>query len=222
MRYKGVKMDIRKQVLLPLASACSLLLSCAVTEQAPQRYLNQYGAVPESAFRFIICNRAGCEETVSVRLSNEDWQGLRRILDPPAPDSRSERVRLAHAVAKLEGMVAVQADTYDDQPRNQGVFRGTSQLDCVAETTNTTIYLLLLQRQGLMHWHEVAFPKHRGFLNLEFPHNTAVLIEKGSGRKFAIDSYFHANGELPEIVPLDIWVQGYDPGTAKAGAWMGH
>ena len=50
-------------------------------------------------------------------------------------------------------------------------------------------------------------------MNLEFPHNTAVLLEKDSNRIFAVDAYFHANGQPPEIVPLAVWLDGYDPGT---------
>ena len=190
-----------------------LLTSCVTAPQPPERYLSLYDVVPEQSKRFMICNQVSCEETVPIRLNEDSWNVVRTLFEPPATDGQSERIQIAAAIARLEQLVADQAGTFDDQPRNRGTFRGTRQLDCVAETTNTTIYLLLLAEQGLLRWHSVAYPKHRGLANLQFPHNTAVLIEKDSEQPFAVDSYFHANGQPPEIVPLATWVDGYDPGT---------
>ena len=190
-----------------------LLASCVTAPRQPERYLSIYGVVPEQSRRFLICNQVSCEETVSIRLNTDSWNTVRALFEPPASDGQIERVQIAAAIAKLEQLVADQAGTFDDQPRNRGTFRGTRQLDCVAETTNTTIYLMLMVHEGLLRWHSVGYPKHRGLANLQFPHNTAVLIEKDSRQLFAVDSYFHANGQPPEIVPLATWVGGYDPGT---------
>ena len=192
---------------------CVLLSSCATPRQQPEHYLFIYDAVPESSSQFVVCNQVSCDETTPVHLTVNNWQSVQSIFQPPAADSESERAQIARAIARLEQLVGDQAGTFDDQPRNSGSFRGTRQLDCVAETTNTTIYLLLMKEKGLLRWHSVGNPKHRGLLNLKFPHNTAVLIEKGSNRPYAVDSYFHANGRPPEIVPLASWIDGYDPGT---------
>jgi len=190
-----------------------LLSSCATQRQQPEHYLFIYDAVPVSASQFVVCNQVSCDETTPVHLTGNNWQSVERIFQPRATDSEAERTQIAVAIARLEQLVGDQAGTFDDQPRNRGSFRGTRQLDCVAETTNTTIYLLLMKEKGLLNRHRVGYPKHRGLLNLKFPHNTAVLIEKDSNRPFAVDSYFHANGQPPEIVPLASWVDGYDPGT---------
>jgi len=194
-------------------SVCVVLSSCVTPHQQAERYLLIYDAVPVSTSQFVICNQVSCDETTSVHLSGTDWQSVERIFQPLATNGESERAQIASAIARMEQLVGDQAGTHDDQPRNQGSFRGTRQLDCVAEATNTTIYLVLIREKGLLRWHNVAYPRHRGLLNLRFPHNTAVLIEKGSNRPFAVDSYFHANGKPPEIVPLAAWLDGYDPGT---------
>jgi hypothetical protein len=195
----------------PAVIALILMLAACATHQPPQQYLLIYDAIPRSPHRFVICNDVSCDETVAIQLSDEEWRSVRLIFHPPAIDAESERGQIAKAVARLERLVGRQAGTSDDQPRNGGSFRGTRQLDCVAETTNTTIYLLLMEEDGLLQWHGVGYPKHRGLLDLQFPHNTAVLIESGSNRAFAVDSYFHANGIAPEIVPLAAWEAGYDP-----------
>jgi hypothetical protein len=194
-----------------LLIALSLMLAACATQPLPQQYLLIYDAVPVSRSRFAICKAVSCEETVGIHLSEADWQTIRLIFHPPAASAEYERRRIATAVGRLEQLVARQAGTFDDQPRNAGSFRGTPQLDCVAETTNTTVYLLLMQDDGLLHWHSVGYPKHRGLLNLQFPHNTAVVIENSSHKAFAVDSYFHANGRPAEVVPLAVWAAGYDP-----------
>jgi hypothetical protein len=199
--------DWVRWVVIPL----SVMLAACATRPPPQQYLLIYDAVPASPSRFAICNDVSCDETATIQLGGEEWRSVSLIFHPPATDGESERRQIAKAIARLEQLVGRQAATFDDQPRNAGSFRGTRQLDCVAETTNTTIYLLLLEEDGLLLWHGVGYPKHRGLLNLQFPHNTAVLIEKGSNRAFAVDSYFHANGVPPEIVPLAAWQAGYDP-----------
>lgn len=198
----------------PAAIAVSILSSsCTTPRQQPERYLFIYDAVPVSHSQFVVCNQVSCDETSSVYWTENNWQSVQRIFQPPATDSEAERTQIAEAIARMEQLVGAQAGTFDDQPRNRGSFRGTRQLDCVAEATNTTIYLLLMKKRGLLHWHSVGYPQHRGLLNLKFPHNTAVLIETDSNRPFAVDSYFHANGQPPEIVPLASWLDGYDPGS---------
>ena len=196
-----------------VAASCFLFLlsACATQEQQPERYLLVQGTVPHSHSRFVICSRAGCEETARIQLRGSDWQSIHSLFMPPAVDSDTERKQIAEAIALMEQLVSSQAGTQDDQPAGQGVFRGTRQLDCVAETTNTTVYLVLMRNQGLLKWHRVGYPEHRGVFHLLAPHNTAVLIENDTNRRFAVDAYYHANGQQPEIVPLDTWSRGYKP-----------
>ena len=194
---------------LVLTTCVTALAACTTSSQPPEAYLRLYGTVPMSAQHFPICNLPGCEETTVVTLSNTDWALIDSIFSPRADDSAEERRRIARAIALFERLIAVQAGTGDDQAGQQGVFRGTRQLDCVAETTNTTSYLILLQERGLMQWHAPRYPQHRGFMHGQFPHNTAVMEDLKSGERYAVDAYFHANGVPPEIVPVSEWIAGF-------------
>ena len=187
------------------------LLSCATQDRRPEAYLRVYSAVPDSRLELVVCSRAGCDETTAIRFTHADWQRIEAVFTPRAADGETERGQIAVAVGLMERLAGGQAGTWDDQPAAQGVFRDTRQLDCVAETNNTTAYLLLLERRGLLLRHTTKYPQHRGLMNLLSPHNTAVLEEKESGRRFAVDSYFHGNGQPPEVVPLDLWLDGYEP-----------
>ena len=196
---------------LVLTACITTLNACTTSTQLPEAYLRLYGTAPTSTQHFTICNLFDCEETTVVTLSNTDWILIDNIFSPRANDSIEERERIASAVAQFEKTVAVKAGTGDDQARQQGMYRGSRQLDCIAETINTTTYLILLQERGLMQWHAPHYPQHRGLMRGQFPHNTAVIEDLETGERYAVDSYFHANGAPPEIVPVSEWVTGFIP-----------
>ena len=84
------------------------------------------------------------------------------------------------------------------------------QMDCIDEATNTTSLLLVAQRHGYLKYHDVRSPVARGFfLDGRYPHATAVVAEKKGGRTFAVDSWTHDNGVLPDVMPLDRWFAHY-------------
>lgn len=147
----------------------------------------------------------------TVRLNGKEWAEVRKIFHPPPIDAEDERARVAQAVAALETLVGPQANTSGDRGRNAGLLSGLPQLDCVAETVNTTTYLYMIQADGLLTWHQLRYPQHRGLANFLWPHNTAVLVEHATGTAFAVDSWFFDNGQPPEIISLDVWIAGYDP-----------
>ena len=196
---------------LVLTTCITALNACTTSTRPPEAYLRLHDTVPRSAQHFAICNLAGCEETIVVTLTSADWARIDSIFSPRARDSEEERGRIARAIALFEQLVADQAGTGDDQAGPNGVFRGTRQLDCIAETTNTTSYLILLHERGLMQWHAPRYPQHRGFFRGQLPHNTAVVEDLQTGERYAVDAYFHVNGVAPEIVPISEWVGGFIP-----------
>ena len=196
---------------LVLATGFTALTACNISTQPPEAYLRLLDITPTSTQHFAVCSRFGCEETSIIRLSNTDWKQIDYIFSPRAHDSAEERRRIARAVAHLEQAVAVKAGTGDDQGGQHGMFRGTRQLDCIAETTNTTSYIILLQKRCLIQWHRPRYPQHRVLMHGKFPHNTAIVEDLNTGELFAIDSYFHANGVPQEIVPVSEWTSGFTP-----------
>ena len=197
---------------LLLSGSLFLLSACQTLGiNTADNYLLLYQDYPPKPEKFQVCHDMGCENLTSVALDDRRWNELSVLFRSPARSAQQERMRAAQAIAQFEKLVGPFAGTMDDKPRNEGALHPNAQLDCIAETVNTTTYLLLFQQQGWLKWHDVAEPRHRGFLSLQGPHNTAVLAEKKTGKEFVIDSWFHANGELPEVVSLEDWMAGYDP-----------
>ena len=95
----------------------------------------------------------------------------------------------------------------------------SGQLDCVDETVNTTVYISLMEDDGLLDWHTLGAPADRNIFTGAccWPQKSAVVTETASGESYAVDSWFHDNGEPAEIVPLSAWLSGWKPrGVATA------
>lgn len=197
--------------LFPLLAGCQTSGGL----QGADHYLYMYHDYPPGIDRFQACTDVGCEQLASVTLSPLQWQYLGQGFRSAASNAQEERSRVADAVARFEQLVGPVAGTQYDQARNAGSLHPGAQLDCISETVNTTTYLKLMEKQNWLQWHTVSEPRHRGFFGLQAPHNTAVLKEIRTGREYVVDSWFHANGVLPEVVPLAEWLAGYDPEKNK-------
>lgn len=158
---------------------------------------------------FRVCTGFGCRLTTDAAFTSQEWDRVRSLFEPAPENAAEERAVVRVAVSLWEVLLGPKAGIGDDQPENRGTNRGTTQLDCVAEAVNTSIFLLMLENDGLLRFHTVARTEKRG-LGFLSPHNTAVLQETG-GRSWAVDSWFHANGEPPEVVNLEHWRAGYEP-----------
>jgi hypothetical protein len=118
----------------------------------------------------------------------------------PRDDSaREERRAITNAIGWMERRVAPEVGTATDRPSMD--FRGSgdgSQQDCVDEATNTTSYLLVLARHGLIRHHAVERPFAKDDFG-KWTHWAALIKEKESGELFAVDSSASVNGENPTV-----------------------
>ncbi|MCB1652157.1 MAG: hypothetical protein KDI46_08900 [Alphaproteobacteria bacterium] len=194
-------------ITLPLLSACA-----GTTDPNYQYYLQKKGLDTPIPQHFQHCHGYGCKHISVVNFTQNDWQEFEKLFSPPPPNAAAERKRIARAIALFEQKVGRITGTDEDI---WGTFQKTGpyQLDCVDESTNTTIYLSLLEQEGLLRFHRIEAPTarvpilHAG----RWPHQTALISETDTSRFFVVDSWFHNNGELPEIVPLKDWKAGWKP-----------
>ncbi len=158
--------------------------------------------------RFSVCHEHTCHAITDVSLSAEDWANVKRVFVAPAANAAAEREQIARAIAALELLVGARTGTANDLGENLPGLGLSGQMDCVDESTNTSAYLLMLQQDGLLHWHQVGARISRGILQLTTLHFTASVKESTSGDGFAVDSWFEPNGSRPDIVPLAEWRRG--------------
>ncbi|MEW5773952.1 MAG: hypothetical protein AB1916_10575 [Thermodesulfobacteriota bacterium] len=207
-----------------MARSISLLLSLALAfagwgcASTPEAWLKTWSLDPEPRpGALAVCTSFACVGTAQVSLSLQDWNQVLTLFDPPPGNAPAERLAAARAVGLLEALAGARAGTAGDRPRDDVGGDDSGQLDCIAEAANTTVYLLLLERAGLLSRHRVAVPAHRGVL-LFLSHSTAVLQEVGIGAEFALDSWYGSNGETARVWPLAAWksweMDGEETGTA--------
>ena len=165
---------------------------------------------------FSICYNHTCKEVATVSLDGRQWRQVQAVFTPPATSSVQERRKVAEAVALFERIVGGLVGTEGDKGGNlQGLLSGGRQLDCIDESTNTTTFLAMLEKERLLRWHSVEDRSSRGFFIFGMPHTTAVVKDKVTGEKWVVDSWFHDNGVPPEILPLGEWRGGWEPPVAR-------
>lgn len=168
---------------------------------------------------FTYCYGHGCGDSVTVSFSPAQWAEVRALFAEPAADPEAERAQIAQAVAKMETFAGAQAGTTGDRGGTAGGWFRTGQLDCYDEAINTSNFIAMLQGDDLLHFHRLSTPVQHGIMaGWSWPHATAVIAEisgpaTGLDRsvRYAVDSWFHDNGALPEVVPATAWKAGWQP-----------
>lgn len=166
---------------------------------------------------FPICYKHTCAAVDTVSLNPGEWSEIIDIFKSGAESPEAERSLIKKAVARLEVIIGKKVNTLNDKGKNMdGMFVNDGyQMDCIDESSNTTTYLTLMQKDNLLKWHKVQSTKTRGFFIFGLPHTTAVIKENHSKKRWAVDSWFHDNGVEPEILPVSIWSDGWDPEDEK-------
>jgi hypothetical protein len=160
--------------------------------------------------RFSVCYDHGCQSLAYVALTDQQWQQLRAAFLPPAETAAEERQRVRAAIAMMETFVGHATSTWRDKG---GTFNSgkTGQMDCIDESINTSLYLTMFYKYGMLRHHRVDERATRGWFIFGWPHTTAVIRENARNASWAVDSWFLDNGEPPFILPLDVWKQGWKP-----------
>ncbi len=189
-----------------------ILTACAASQQSYEAYLNKRGLHAPTPDSLYVCRGYGCQYHDRIEMTASDWKQINKIFAKKAKSAQDERAKVAKAIGAFEKIVGGKNGSYVDIA---GTFEktGTYQLDCVDESTNTTVYLAALERKGALKYHTLLPPTVRFPLvhSGTWPHQTAVLKENSSNETFAVDSWFHDNGAPAEIVELNQWKDGWRP-----------
>lgn len=189
-----------------------ILAGCASPQSTPDAYLAGRGLAKETPARFTHCQGYGCLKKTHITMTDKDWTPFVKIFKPKPKNAEQERERITRAVGLFERKMGAITGTHADKAGTFGS-TGPGQMDCVDESTNTTIYLSLLEQKELLKFHEVHAPTsrvpiiHAG----SWPHQTAVIAEKKTGVLYAVDSWFRDNGASADIAPLKTWKEGWKP-----------
>jgi hypothetical protein len=192
-----------------IALSCILLATSGCTTFAT---LPDTGMAQPSPRSFPYCRNHTCETIRTLAFTDEQWAAVTGPLSRPSADAIEERARIAVSVATYEVKAGMKAGTTNDRGGTIVGFFRSGQLDCMDEATNTDTLLVMLDNEGLLRWHRRGQPRMRlVFLSDGVPHVTATVIERENGATYAVDSWFRDNGEPADVVPLEEWLDGWNP-----------
>jgi hypothetical protein len=207
-----------------LRNAAALLLvgwvlgACSHT---PSLHLNDhyamFNAQPAKGSTVYVCHAYGCRKQTKIRFGKAEIAEIRALMkktkkgDTPTEERRA----IAYAIAWMERYTGKITGTSADRAGMDFTASGDpTQQDCVDEATNTTSYLTVLQNNDLLKYHTVSVPfaKENYFRGVAgWTHWTAVLHERGTDKKWAVDSWIFANGVNPAVVETNKWyIAGLD------------
>lgn len=176
---------------------------------AAQSWFTENGYVPPSGNRIVACHGYGCSRRTLVAVDASWLNRAHTLLRSGRSSPAAERRAIGNVVRLYTAYLARSFGGAPDRPGSPPSMSGVNgQMDCVDETANTTSLLLILQEQGLLVHHQVRRPRSRGlFFDGRYPHTTAVVAEKQTGREWAVDPWRKAPGQEPDILPLAQWRQ---------------
>jgi len=197
-----------------IAAAGATFLAGACTHErfgpVSQHYVDFHTQPPRNNTVYV-CHAYGCQMQTRFRFEDTDIEALRTLMAKTrkADTPYEERRAVAYAIGWMERRTGDVIGTSADRPGMEfGASGDPTQQDCVDEATNTTSYMLILERNGLLKHHTVGTPFSKENLLrgvAGWPHWTAVLKENATGQKWAVDSWIYANGENPAIVEAEKW-----------------
>ena len=185
-----------------LVVALSSLGGCVYEQEGPPAaHFQQFDTKEPKGDTVTVCHAYGCKAQTPFTFSRGDIAEISALMarvrrdDSPAEERRA----MSYAIAWMERRVAPTAGTASDRPSMDFIGSGdSSQQDCVDEATNTTSYLLVLDRHGLLRQHSVERPFAKDSVS-RWTHWAAIIQEKGSGARFAVDSSSGPNGDNPMV-----------------------
>lgn len=189
-------------LLLPLAG-------CQAMAERQVAYMINADAAPATGFD--VCHGSSCKVRTRVVLTEQQWAEVRNEFAGIA-DALAERKAIRGAMGLMERLVAKPTGTGSDVGDNTYARDQSTQLDCVDEAVNATTYLRMFEDDGLLRFHTVELPAHRG--GMVSAHNTAVIRDTASGKRYAVDPSFFDNGNPAVVLRLDTWLSGWRPGDS--------
>lgn len=196
-----------------VAAAAILPLSCAVAASVSvSRVIDEtfpeYSVAAPTTTMLIVCHGFGCKYRAELALTNGDRAKLAQLLAGGRASATAERRAIGAAGAWFDRRIAPVAGTKNHVARaGMRYMFDVGQFDCIDASRNTTGLLVVLEELKLLRHHDVDLPVARGYLldGITTPHVTAVLAEKKTGEKWAVDAWTSGYGQAPEIMPLKVW-----------------
>lgn len=205
-------MTIRQIATTAVIAVAAILGACTHERNGPTLgHYDDFAVTKPEGNVVHVCSAYGCKKQTRFRFTDADINEIRAVMKKNVKDQSAaeERRAIAYAIGWIETRVGKEIGTDKDREGMDFAASGDpTQQDCVDEATNTTSYLLVLEKNGLLKHHSVGTPfaKDQLWRGVSgWTHWTAVIKENEGGKRYAVDSWIYANGENPAVVETDKW-----------------
>ncbi len=161
------------------------------------------------AEELMICYNYGCYTRAPVDYSEAQLERLRQQL-AAAADAAAERRAISAVIGRMYAIAGEQTPVWRDKGGNYADGGDNGKMDCIDHSTNTGVFLGLLQARGWLRFHEVLGPLlRRRFFFAE--HWAARIRERETQKAYVVDSWFFDNGRPAAVLPVKDWLAGSTP-----------
>ncbi len=170
---------------------------------------------PTSPVEVSICFDYACAHQAPARFDAMLLNPIAASL-AQARDAADERRLIARAVAQLYLAASRQTPIWRDRGGNRNDNTDLpGAMDCLDHSANTTAFLQLMQRVGMLRFHRLGEPARR-IRYFVAEHWSARIVESASDAEYVVDSWFFDLGTPAIVMPLAAWRTGDDPVETRA------
>ena len=153
-----------------------------------------------------ICYNWACSTRQYITFTAADMDEVRQHMALCPGDGLHDRIqRVRIGIWQMEALAQkYQSLLGNDKAINDYDHADEGRMDCIDNASNTTNFLHVLRDLKLIPEWAIRTQEVRDMFSLDV-HWTAVVVDKGSSRQWAVDSWFRGNGNLPFVMPLAAW-----------------
>jgi hypothetical protein len=203
-----------RAMLAPLVALLAMAIPVPCSAQgaalrpAVEALYTSVSIYPPSASSMTVCYGFVCRRRHILEFTPGDRAALAQLLNAGHASAAAERAAVQKAVIWFDRrMGAVLGTNKRVAKADFRYFDDKHNFDCWDTTRNTTSLLLVLQKWGLLKFHDIGDPRYRGnALVLQTPHNTAVLVERASKVEWVVDLWPRGYLQPPDVMTAAKWV----------------
>ena len=190
--------------LFGVVSAKAVEMSAAVAQ-----LYSSVSIYPPSANSMTVCYGFVCRRREILDFTAADRKALTQIMAAGRASAAAERAAVQKVVVWFDRRMGPILGTSKRVAKADfRYFDDKHNYDCWDTTRNTTSLLLVLQEWNLLKHHVVGDPHYRGnTLVLQTPHNTAVLVDRGTKVEWVVDMWPRGYLQPPDVMPVTQWVK---------------
>ena len=166
-------------------------------------------SVPVFSQTLSVCYQANCFEKTSFTVSSDTRSQVGTFFSS-VTSAIEEREAIRHALRRLYLEAAKYSPIASDRGGNFKDASVKGRMDCVDHSRNDTTFLIYIQQQGWLKYHQVGEIVWRNPLLINL-HYASQIIDNNVGNSWVVDTWFLDFGQLATVIPYEQWKSGYSP-----------